>query len=60
MSDGSALAEHTIDEGPAALEGETSVTVRHEDLRFGEDGYLHCTGGLRSSSTVTNLQAEYT
>ncbi|MFI6834065.1 hypothetical protein ACIBG5_43635, partial [Kribbella sp. NPDC050241] len=42
---------------------QTSVTVGHEDLRTGEDGYLHRTPEVFPTSTtnpnVTNVSAEY-
>lgn len=60
MRDRHLLVADPLDEQKAAMECEAGVTVTHEDLREGEDGYLHCTGGLRlRQRPVTNVLAEY-
>lgn len=46
------------------MQGQAGVTVGHEDLRIGEDGYLHRIrrSSLRQRPThprVTNVPAEY-
>ena len=60
MRDRHPLLTDPMHQQTTTMERQTSVTVRHEDLRVCEDGNLHSTGGLRfRSTTVTNVPAEY-
>ena len=46
-----ALLTDTADQQTATMHSQTSVTVRHEDLRACGDGNPHSIGGLRFTST---------
>lgn len=41
------------------MKRQTSVTVRHEDLRLGEAANSTQLGGLHSRQRVTNVPAKY-
>ena len=59
MRHGLALAADTVHEQATAMNGETGITVRHEDLLVCEAANSTMPGGLHASADVTNVQAEY-
>jgi hypothetical protein len=63
MRDRPALTADPIHQQQTAMQIQTSITVGHEDLRVGEDGYLHrnrrSSLGQQPTRRVTNVLAEY-
>ena len=59
VSDGLALLANSTYEQLTAMNSQTGVTVRHEDLRVCEAANSTMPGGLHASVDVTNVPAEY-
>lgn len=63
MSHRPPITTDPLNQQQPTMHGQPRVTVGHEDLRTGEDGYLHRTPEVflrqPTNPTVTNLPAEY-
>jgi hypothetical protein len=59
VSDWHALLAHSLHQQAATVESQSSVTVRHEDLRFGEAANSTAPEVFVSGQPVTNVPAEY-
>jgi hypothetical protein len=64
MSDRPPIIDHPTDQQPPAMNRESSITVKHEDLRESERRETSPLSPevllLHKTRTVTNLMAQYT